>query len=199
MYQSVYKSAIFAVFIGLILMLLMMDPVDALSANATEEQLRIMNELEGSEMTIGEYMQKVWPEFYAEMSDEQKEHINRWKRSWPKDANTIGNNEVKWHSQNVTSFTTALGIKLCWGESVNPDYRRNATESAAESDTFSNLSITVYSPKGHIFGPYRDADFDRSQNGIINFYIKRLNGVDLGEWWYAVKGDRVDGTEYYTV
>ena len=68
MYKSVYKSAIFAVFIGLILMLLMMDPVDALSANATEEQLRIMNELEGSDMTIGEYMQKVWPEFYAEMS-----------------------------------------------------------------------------------------------------------------------------------
>ncbi|MBQ3718615.1 MAG: hypothetical protein II893_04370 [Methanomicrobium sp.] len=199
MYKSVYKSAIFAVFIGLILMLLMMDPVDALSANATDEQLRIMNELEGSDMTIGEYMQKVWPEFYAEMSDEQKEHINRWKRSWPKDANTIKNNEVKWHSQNVSSFTTALGIKLCWGESVNPDYRRNVTESAAESNTFSNLSITVYSPTGLIFGPYRDADFDRSQNGIINFYIKRLNGVDLGEWWYAVKGDSVDGTEYYTV
>ena len=199
MYKSVYKSAIFAAFIGLILMLLMIDPVDALSANATDEQLRIMNELEGSDMTIGEYMQKVWPEFYAEMSDEQKEHINRWKRSWPKDANTIKNNEVKWHSQNVSSFTTALGIKLCWGESVNPDYRRNAAESAAESNTFSNLSITVYSPKGHVFGPYRDADFDRSQNGIINFYIKRLDGIDEGEWWYAVKGDTVDGTEYYTV
>ena len=52
MYKSVYKSAIFAAFIGLILMLLMMDPVDALSANATDEQLRIMNEIEGSDMTI---------------------------------------------------------------------------------------------------------------------------------------------------
>ena len=80
MYKSVYKSAIFAVFIGLILMLLMMDPVDALSANATDEQLRIMNELEGSDMTIGEYMQKVWPEFYAELDDEQKEKIRTLAR-----------------------------------------------------------------------------------------------------------------------
>ena len=52
MYKSMYKSVMLAAFIGLILMLLMIDPVDALSANATDEQLRIMNEIEGSDMTI---------------------------------------------------------------------------------------------------------------------------------------------------
>ncbi|MBR6012115.1 MAG: hypothetical protein IK060_07310, partial [Methanomicrobium sp.] len=51
---------------------LICSPVSALKAEATDEQLKIMNELEGTDITIGEYMQKVWPEFYAEMSDEQK-------------------------------------------------------------------------------------------------------------------------------
>jgi len=77
---------------------LICSPVSALKAVATDEQLKIMNELEGTDITIGEYMQKVWPEFYAELDDEQKEKINNWKKSWPDDTKSVGkqeNNEEK--------------------------------------------------------------------------------------------------------
>ena len=77
---------------------LICSPVSALKAVATDEQLKIMNELEGTDITIGEYMQKVWPEFYAELDDEQKEKINNWKKSWPNDTKSVGkqeNNEEK--------------------------------------------------------------------------------------------------------
>ena len=72
---------------------LICSPVSALKAVATDEQLKIMNELEGTDITIGEYMQKVWPEFYAEMSDEQKEKINNWKKSWPDDTKSVNKQE----------------------------------------------------------------------------------------------------------
>ena len=119
MYKSMYKSVMLAAFIGLILILLMTDHVDALSANATDEQLRIMNELEGSDMTIGEYMQKVWPEFYAELDDEQKEKINNWKKSWPDNTKSVGkqeNNEektdeIKAENTGTASLLTANAAK----------------------------------------------------------------------------------------
>ena len=72
---------------------LICSPVSALKAVATDEQLKIMNELEGTDITIGEYMQKVWPEFYAELDDEQKEKINNWKKSWSDDTKSAGKQE----------------------------------------------------------------------------------------------------------
>ena len=72
---------------------LICSPVSALKAVATDEQLKIMNELEGTDITIGEYMQKVWPEFYAELDDEQKEKINNWKKSWSDDTKSVNKQE----------------------------------------------------------------------------------------------------------
>ena len=98
---------------------LICSPVSALKAVATDEQLKIMNELEGTDITIGEYMQKVWPEFYAELDDEQKEKINNWKKSWSDDTKSVGkqeNNEektdeIKAENTGTASLLTANAAK----------------------------------------------------------------------------------------
>ena len=98
---------------------LICSPVSALKSVATDEQLKIMNELEGTDITIGEYMQKVWPEFYAELDDEQKEKINNWKKSWSDDTKSVGkqeNNEektdeIKAENTGTASLLTANAAK----------------------------------------------------------------------------------------
>ncbi|WFN36608.1 hypothetical protein L1994_10770 [Methanomicrobium antiquum] len=155
-------------------------PVQAISAEATEEQLKVMNELEGSDITIGEYLKKTWPQFYDELTEEQKERVNRWNRSWPKDPVSIEEKDVNWHSQNISSNITALNINLKW---KNPA---------------SNLSLKIYSPDGKSFGPFYDG-FDNITNGQIYFFIRKDSGLSTGEWWYAVKGETVNGTEKYTL
>jgi hypothetical protein len=78
------KFTVLAIFLILVMMICSVSPVSALKAEATDEQLKVMNEIEGTDITIGEYLQKVWPQFYDELSEEQKEKVNGWKKSWPK-------------------------------------------------------------------------------------------------------------------
>ena len=101
---------------------LICSPVSALKAVATDEQLKIMNELEGTDITIGEYMQKVWPEFYAELDDEQKEKINNWKKSWSDDTKSVGkqeNNEEKTDEIKAENTGTASLLTANAAKAVN--------------------------------------------------------------------------------
>jgi len=161
-----------------LLAVIIITPAHAMSAEATEEQIAVMNELEGADITIGEYLQKAWPQFYDELTDEQKERVNRWKKGWPKDPVSIEENQVNWHSQNITSYTTALSINLKWKNPV------------------SNLSLKVYSPEGRSFGPFYDG-FNNLSNGQICFFIRKDGGLPTGEWWYAVEGEKINGTQDY--
>ena len=161
-----------------LIIIILITPAQAVSAEATGEQLKVMNELEGSDITIGEYLQKAWPQFYDELTDEQKERVSRWKKGWPKDPVDIEENQINWHSQNITSYTTALNINLKW---KNPS---------------SNLSLKVYSPEGRSFGPFYD-NFDGLTNGQIYFCIRKEGGLPMGEWWYAVEGEEINETQEY--
>lgn len=161
-----------------LLILISITPAQAILAEATEEQLKVMNEIEGSDITIGEYLQKAWPQFYDELTEEQKVRVSHWKRGWPKDPVNIEENQTNWHSQNITSYTTALNINLKW---KNPS---------------SNLSLKVYSPEGRSFGPFYD-NVNGLTNGQIYFFIRRECGLPMGEWWYAVEGKEINGTQKY--
>ena len=101
---------------------LICSPVSALKAVATDEQLKIMNELEGTDITIGEYMQKVWPEFYAELDDEQKEKINNWKKSWSDNTKSVGKQENTRATSVVTAYATKGNNRISYGgSSTIPD------------------------------------------------------------------------------
>ena len=84
------KYALIGVF--LIFAFVVCSPASALKADATDEQLKVMNEIEGTDITIGEYLQKVWPQFYDELTDEQKKKVDNWKKSWPESAATEDKN-----------------------------------------------------------------------------------------------------------
>jgi len=81
------KYALIGIF--LIFALVVCSPTSALKADATDEQLKVMNEIEGTDITIGEYLQKVWPQFYDELTDEQKKKVDNWKKSWPESPGSV--------------------------------------------------------------------------------------------------------------
>jgi hypothetical protein len=93
---------------------------------------------------------------------------------------TITQGKTNWHTKTVSSYITSLNVDLNWGTPSN------------------SLRLKVYSPDGYTFGPYYDS-FDGSTNGRINFYINNPNGVARGTWYYEVYGDRVTGTQSYSL
>lgn len=134
---------------------LICSPVSALKAVATDEQLKIMNELEGTDITIGEYMQKVWPEFYAELDDEQKEKINYWKKSWSDDTKSVSKQENTRATSVVTAYATKGNNRIEFGGKSQitngnaPTYHyievklRNSADVIVRSTAFSNAELSV--------------------------------------------------------
>jgi len=93
---------------------------------------------------------------------------------------SITQGRTNWHTKSVSSFITSLNVDLNWGNPSN------------------SLRLKIYSPDGYTFGPYYD-NFDGSYNGRINFYINNANGIAKGTWYYEVYGDRVSGTQTYSL
>jgi len=93
---------------------------------------------------------------------------------------TIVQGMTNWHTKSVSTTITSLNVNLYWGNPSN------------------SLRLRVYSPDGYIFGPYYDS-FDGAVDGRINFYINNPAGVAKGTWNYEVYGDRVTGTQAYSI
>lgn len=95
-------------------------------------------------------------------------------------SGTIVQGMTNWHTKTVSSFITSMNVNLYWGNPSN------------------SLRLRIYSPDGYVFGPYYDS-FDGSSDGRINFYINNPNGIATGTWNYEVYGDRVTGTQTYSI
>ncbi|WP_292394978.1 pre-peptidase C-terminal domain-containing protein [Methanoculleus sp. UBA303] len=96
----------------------------------------------------------------------------------PMNAGSIVQGETDWYSTYVPAGTTELIVDLNWGDSSD------------------SLRLTVYAPDA-VLGPYYDA-YD-GVNGRIYLRIKDSVGLHPGTWQFAVYGDRVTGTEDYTI
>jgi hypothetical protein len=55
--------------------------------HSSPEQVKLINELWGSDITIGDYMQKVHPEQLSGVSDEVKNEMYQRKMIWPEEKN----------------------------------------------------------------------------------------------------------------
>lgn len=95
-------------------------------------------------------------------------------------SGSITQGMTNWHTKVVSSSITSLNVNLYWGNPAN------------------SLRLRVYSPDGYTFGPYYDS-FDGANDGRINFYINNPNGIARGTWYYEVYGDRVTGTQTYSI
>jgi len=93
---------------------------------------------------------------------------------------SITQGSTNWPPNTVSSYITSMNVDLNWGNSAN------------------SLRLKIYSPDGYIFGPYYDS-FDGASNGRINLNIINSNGLAQGTWRYEVYGERVTGTQYYSI
>ena len=96
----------------------------------------------------------------------------------PMIAGSIAQDETDWYSTNVAPGTTELIADLNWGDVSN------------------SFRLTVYAP-GAVIGPYSDA-YD-AVNGRIYLHIKDSVGLHPGTWRFEIYGDRVTGTQDYTI
>jgi len=96
----------------------------------------------------------------------------------PMTAGSIKQGETNWYSTNVAAGTTELIIDLNWGNASN------------------SLRLTVHAPDA-VLGPYYDA-YD-GVNGRIYLRIKDSVGLHPGTWRFEIYGDRVTGTQDYTI
>jgi hypothetical protein len=151
------KYALIGIF--LIFVLVVCSPTSALKADATDEQLKVMNEIEGTDITIGEYLQKVWPQFYDELTDEQKKKVNNWKKSWPESPGSVDKDSKASKASMSTNAYISSGtnriiysgdstVHLGSGESIDYHYievkLKNSADQIVSSTAFSEFDGDGY-------------------------------------------------------
>lgn len=98
----------------------------------------------------------------------------------PMVSSSITQGQTNWHYRLVNYYTTSLNYDLNWGNSAN------------------SLRLRIYTPDGYVLGPYYDLSDGRT-DGRINIDITKSGGVAQGTWYSEVYGDRVTGTQSYTI
>lgn len=95
-------------------------------------------------------------------------------------SNGISQGQTQYIQRTLTGFCTDLPFDLYWGNPSN------------------SLSMTVFSPDGHIYGPSYDMD-DGLLNGDIPGHLKNPSGVPQGTYYVRVYGVSVSGSQSYTL
>ena len=88
---------------------------------------------------------------------------------------SVKKGEADWFSKYISSQT--FDVYLIWNEPSN------------------SLTLTLYSPNGDIYGPFRD-----SSDGVVDGKIVlTVEDAEQGVWYFKVYGERVSGVQYYTL
>jgi hypothetical protein len=90
----------------------------------------------------------------------------------------ISAGQTVWHQAQVTGAPTAFNFDLKW------------------NDTTTSMRLVVYTPDGHVLGPYYD-DSDGTTDGRINMEIDNSGGVASGTWSFKVTDTGVTGKDEY--
>ncbi len=95
-------------------------------------------------------------------------------------TNEITTGETRWHQAAVTGESTSFNFDLKWN---NPN---------------DSLRLMVYTPDGHVLGPYTDAS-DGKADGRISMEVDNSDGVAAGDWLFKVTGTSVSGKDEYYI
>jgi len=86
---------------------------------------------------------------------------------------SVRQGETDWFYEYVSS--SSFDVYLIWNNPSN------------------SLTITLYSPDGSVYGPFRD-----SSDGVIDGRIVlTVENAEQGLWYFRVYGERVSGVQYY--
>lgn len=94
--------------------------------------------------------------------------------------NVIAMGQDSWHSVDVSNAITSLNVDLKWKNSDN------------------SLRLSIYTPDGHVLGPYTDAS-DGKDDGRININVANPDGIAAGKWYMKVTGTDVAGKDEYYI
>ena len=93
---------------------------------------------------------------------------------------SISQGQYQWQSRLVNYYTTYVNFYLYWGNPSN------------------SLRLRIFTPDGYTLGPFYDS-YDGSYNGAISVQVYRSGGVAQGTWYTEVYGDRVTGSQSYSI
>lgn len=96
----------------------------------------------------------------------------------PMTVGSIKQCDTNWYSTNIVAGEVELIVDLNWGDPSN------------------SLRLRIYAPDA-VLGPYYDA-YD-GVDGRIRLRIKDSVGLYPGTWRFEIYGDRVTGTQDYTI
>ncbi|OPY28874.1 MAG: hypothetical protein A4E28_01261 [Methanocella sp. PtaU1.Bin125] len=94
--------------------------------------------------------------------------------------NQISAGETRWHCADISDAVESVNIDLKWREGSHP------------------LKLTIYTPDGHVLGPYEDSADGRT-DGRINLNVAGPSGVAAGEWSLKVTDTGGTGVGAYYV
>jgi hypothetical protein len=95
-------------------------------------------------------------------------------------SGSITQGMTNWHYKTLSSYITSMNVNLYWGNPSN------------------SLRLKIYSPDGNTFGPYYD-NMDGIIDGHINLNVISSTGLPRGTWRYEVYGEKVTGTQTYSI
>ena len=98
----------------------------------------------------------------------------------PMIMNSISQGQYQWAGKLVNYYTESVQFDLYWGNPTN------------------SLRLRIFTPDGYVLGPYYDAS-DGAINGNIYAIVSRSGGVAQGTWYSEVYGDRVSGSQSYSI
>ncbi len=122
---------------------------------ATPEQVEKINELWGSDITIGDYMEQVHPEQLVGVSDEVIKEMHQRKMHWPEDNQAIKEPE---QPDSILATLTVDGDLTIYWNYVHFGSYASCTQSASyiyvESFLKNSADSTVGSSSGSTSGAY---------------------------------------------
>lgn len=94
--------------------------------------------------------------------------------------NEISAGETRWHSADISAAVKSVNVDLKWSDEGHP------------------MKLTIYTPDGHVLGPYEDSA-DGKADSRINLNVAGPSGVAAGEWSLKVTDTGGTGTGAYYV
>ena len=88
---------------------------------------------------------------------------------------SVRQGETDWFYEYISS--SSFDVYLIWNNPSN------------------SLTLTLYSPDGSVYGPFRD-----SSDGVVDGKIAlTVENAERGVWYFRVYGERVSGVQHYSL